>query len=262
MAEHLTHGWEAETPANDSLLRSFIEGTAERGEYLAARTGGRALRHSGVAMADLDSPVMFENAAVLLAPCDLLDKATIVEAIADFYPPDATAVVLSAFPTWDLSGDGFVLMGHPPFMVRPAGANPPPPVEGLEIRAVDSAAEMQVFGRVIAEAYPMPGAERSAMARTDDYDGPLRLFTAYLNGEPVATGGTWRSHGVNDVNFISAKSSTRRRGVGAAVTYASTVAWPDDPAVLIASDDGVGVYEKLGYLTLLRLTLWLRPASP
>jgi hypothetical protein len=51
---------------------------------------------------------------------------------------------------------------------------------------------------------------------------------------------------------------TRRRGVGRAVTYAATFADPAANAVLIASDDGVGVYERMGYIRLLRLTLWVR----
>jgi hypothetical protein len=32
------------------------------------------------------------------------------------------------------------------------------------------------------------------------------------------------------------------------------------PAVLIASDDGQGVYESMGFVRLLRLTMWDRPS--
>ena len=49
------------------------------------------------------------------------------------------------------------------------------------------------------------------------------------------------------------------RGIGAAVTHAATVADPASPAVLIASDAGVGVYRGLGYLPVTRWTLWFRP---
>jgi len=261
MAEHLTHGWEPETPATDSLLRLFLEGTAERGEFLAAATGRSATRRDGVAMANLQSPVWFENTAVLLTPSQYLERDAVVDAIDGFFARDCPVVVFSGFPTWDLTSAGFELMGHPPFMVRNAGARPPSLIEGVEIRPVQSADELAVFARVIAEAYPMPGAENSAMASITELDGPLRLFNAYLNGKPVATGGTWNSHGVNDVGFISALPETRRKGIGAAITYAATVAFPDDPAVLISSDHGHRVYEALGYLTLFRLTLWLRPAA-
>jgi len=39
----------------------------------------------------------------------------------------------------------------------------------------------------------------------------------------------------------------------------ATVARPDLPSVLIASDDGRSVYEALGYLAVARWTLWLAP---
>jgi hypothetical protein len=36
----------------------------------------------------------------------------------------------------------------------------------------------------------------------------------------------------------------------------ATAASPDLPAMLISSDLGRGVYDRLGYLPLLRFTLW------
>ncbi len=51
----------------------------------------------------------------------------------------------------------------------------------------------------------------------------------------------------------------RRRGIGAALTWAATLADPDLPAVLIASDDGAGVYREMGHLPVTRWTLWCRP---
>ena len=34
----------------------------------------------------------------------------------------------------------------------------------------------------------------------------------------------------------------------------------DEPAVLLASDDGRPVYERMGYVAVERWTAWLRPA--
>jgi hypothetical protein len=42
------------------------------------------------------------------------------------------------------------------------------------------------------------------------------------------------------------------------VTWAATVAAPALPAVLLASDPGRPVYERMGYLPLLRATMWTR----
>lgn len=54
----------------------------------------------------------------------------------------------------------------------------------------------------------------------------------------------------------------RGRGAGAAVTWAATLADPEVPAVLVASDDGRPTYERMGYLPLERWTAWLRPIRP
>ena len=261
MAEHLTHGWEPDTPADDSLVRTFLEGTAARGEYFAALVGGRAARVNGVALADVNSPVWFENTAVLMAPCELLDRDATIATILDFYPRERHIVLFSAFATWDLSDAGFELMGHPPFMVRPAGGGPPPWPTAFEARPVETAEDAATFTRILEDAYPMPGARAAAMAQLSEYDGPMRLYNGYLGGEAVATAGAWVGDGLNDVGWISAMPSTRRKGVGAAITYASTVAEPEMPAVLISSDLGNRVYEALGYLTLFRMTLWHRPPT-
>ena len=43
------------------------------------------------------------------------------------------------------------------------------------------------------------------------------------------------------------------------MTWAATLADPAQPAVLIASDAGVGVYRAMGYLPVARWTIWFRP---
>jgi hypothetical protein len=66
---------------------------------------------------------------------------------------------------------------------------------------------------------------------------------------------------VNDVEWVSTRSQHRRWGIGQALTWAATLAAPELPAVLIASDDGQGVYESMGFVRLLRLIMWHRPPT-
>jgi ribosomal protein S18 acetylase RimI-like enzyme len=258
MAEHLTHGWEPELPAGDSLLRRFVLATADRSAQMARLVGGRALRTVALAAADPVSPVLFDNAAVLLQPPEYIDLAAAMRDLVGFYPPERHFVLLSAFPTPDLTQHGLALMGHPPFMFRPAGGTRPEPPAGLTIREVHDAAALADFTTTLVRGYPMPGAARSTVADVRVLDAPIRLFVGYVDGQPVATAGARIGHGVIDVEWVATLPAHRRRGIGAALTWAATLADPSLPAVLIASDDGQPVYEAMGYLRAQRLTMWHR----
>ena len=45
------------------------------------------------------------------------------------------------------------------------------------------------------------------------------------------------------------------------MTWAATLADPERPAVLVASDDGRPTYERMGYVAVARWTAWLRPPT-
>ena len=257
--EHLTHGWEPDLDDGDSLLRRYVMATADRAALIATAAGGRVERTESVALADPDSAVFFDNAAVLLQPPGYVDLRSALEHVLAFYPPERHFVLMSAWPTEDLSPSGLELMGHPPLMFRPAGGAAPPLPAGLSIREVDDGASLAEFIATLVDAYPMPGGERTPIADPSILGGPLRFFTGYVDGVAVATSGARIGPGIVDVEWVSTREAHRRRGFGAAVTWAATLAEPSLPAVLIASDDGQPVYEAMGYVRLLRLTLWHRP---
>lgn len=262
MTEHLTHGWEPDLDPADSLLRRHFLAMARRSCAMAERAGGSAGRWDDVAAADARSPFVFDNIAVLLQPPEYTDLDDVLRRLGGFYPPERHVALLSAWPTRDLTGPqdgGWQLMGHPPVMLRPAGGSAPPLPPGLEIRPVD-AATVDVFLRTLVEAYPMPETPATvdgAPWLADD----LRLFIGYADGEPVGTAGAHLANGIVDVEWVSAYSRFRGRGFGAALTWAATLASPEDPAMLIASDDGQPTYQRMGYLRLLRATMWHRPPT-
>ena len=86
-----------------------------------------------------------------------------------------------------------------------------------------------------------------------------RLWIGFVDGHPVATAAAHAAAGVNDVEMIATLDGSRGRGYGAALTWAATTSDPTLPAILIASDLGRPVYERLGYAALTRWTMWLRP---
>ena len=259
--EHLTHGWEPELDPGDSLLRQYLLASADRNDFIAGVAGGRHERWLDLAVSDPASPVLFDNAAVLLQPPPYIDLADAVRRMLAFYPPHRHFVFLSAWPTPDLADAGLQLMGHPPLMLRPAGGDAPPLPRGLNISPVADQRTLDDFVRTLVEAYPMPDAADSVLADESLLNGPVRLFVGYVGGQPVATSGARLGHGIVDVEWVSTLHSHRGRGIGAALTWAATLASPGDPAMLISSDDGQPVYERMGYLRLTRLTMWHRPPT-
>lgn len=259
MGEHLTTGWEPDLPASDSLLRRYVLTSVDVAAHAAHAAGGRVARWPDLAAVDPRSSVVFDNLAVLLQPLDGSGFADAVTRLLDFYPPERHFVLLSPFPTPDLRERGLELMGHPPLMLRAPGGEAPPLPDGLEIVRVSDAGRLRQFVDAIVEGFPMPDAEQTALATEAFLDGPVRLFLGLVDGVPVATSGARLAHGIVDVEWVSTSPDRRGRGYGTALTWAATLTEPGCPAVLIASDQGRSVYEAMGYLRLLRLTLWHRP---
>jgi hypothetical protein len=258
MSEHLTHGWEPETAADDSLLRAFVLSTAEVSAWIAERTGGHARRWDDVAAADAGSPVLFDNLAVLLAPPAYIDWADAVARVIDHYPPERHFVLLSPWPTPDLSDLGVHLMGHPPFMTRPAGGPAPPLPDGLRVAEATDASTLADAVEVLAEGFGIP-TSGSALAKPAVLGGPVRVWVGYEGDRSVATAAARVSHGVIDVEAVATVPDCRGRGYGEALTWAATTADPALPAALYSSDIGRPVYERMGYQAQFRFTLWHRP---
>lgn len=248
--ELLCTGWEDTTPSADSLMLAGVRAMADRAAGWAQAADGRVRQEPGLVLADAGSPVPFLNLALSCAP---LDVGTARSAAA-FFPADRAFLMVSPHPTPDLRPAGLDLMGHPPFMVRPAGGAAPALPSGVTVAQVRDAATLAVWDRVLAAGYPMPPSPAPPAL----LGGPTRFWLACLDGEPVATALSYVAHGVVEVEAVATLPGHRGRGIGAAVTWAATLADPDLPAVLIASDDGVGGYRRMGYQAVARWTLWFR----
>lgn len=256
--DRLPDGWGDDDPADDTLVRAGVASLADRIAHMA-RANGRPLVDDGRwVAASLADTGMFSTAGILTRLPD--DWSWLAPAMAALAPPGVSRLLLSAFPTPDLRRDGLHLVGHPPFMVRPAGGVAPAPVPGLEVRPVTDAATLEMFERTLIEGYPVPDMDAGnvpTLFPPGYLDGTSHAFLGLVDGVPVGTSASHVAAGVNHVEFIATLPEARGRGIGAALTWAATVARPDLPAVLISSDDGRGVYASLGYLPVTRWTLWL-----
>ena len=259
MAEHLTHGWEPELEVGDSLLRRYVHAVGDRVAFMAEVAGGCVERADDVVLGDAGSPAPYDNGAVLLQPPEICDIDDVVQRLDEAVPASRGFVLLSAWTLPDLRRFGLELMGHPPLMFRPAGGDAPATPPGLDIVEVRTHDERATFARALTEGYPMPGGDDGPFGRDDVLAGPLRLYLGMVDGKPVATAGACVAHGLNDVEWVSTMPDARRQGYGEALTWAATFADRSLPSALIASDLGQAIYERMGYVKLLRMTLWWRP---
>lgn len=258
MSEHLADGWGAADPVDDTLVRAGVLSLADRVVHQARALGRPVLHDDRWVAASLASAGMFSNAGIVVRPPE--EWSWLAPALAALGPPGAPKLVISPFPTPDLRADGLDLVGHPPFMVRPAGPADPIEVAGLEIREVSDDADVAAFERTLIEGYPIDDMDPTAaptLFSTDYVGGPSHAYLGLIDGRPVATAATHVACGVNHVEYVATVPSHRGRGIGAALTLAATRAAPELPAVLISSDPGRRVYEALGYLSIMRWTLWM-----
>jgi len=245
----------------DTIEQATVLATVERVAHVSTAMAQPVTRTDDFVAADTGQPAAMTNWAVLLRP--ILDRDDpLVDEIAGTFPPGRPHTIVGPWPTPDLTHRGLILIGHPPFMLRPPGpATPIADVEGFVVTEAVDGPSLEVVERVLIEGFPLP--ELLPVVPTRAFDarvlgGPTRFFLGWHRDEPVATASVTVAHGVALVEFVATLEGARGKGFGAMVTQAAGLVDPTVPAVLIASDLGRPVYERLGFLPVSRWTLWMR----
>jgi hypothetical protein len=259
----LESGYGPRVAAGDNLCNDFVQESARSFVAFAVARGDRVARIDGlVTMVDAGSPVPFFNRAMLEQPID--DVERLLTELRNFYSGTGSAAPFlldSAWPTPDLRAHGFTLMGHPPLMLRPAhmplSAAPPE----LHIESVDDDRTAFDYEHTLAYGYPAPQIqpvkEVSILTAGARAAPGWQHFVGYVDARPVAAGSAYVDTHLLRVDNIATLESARGHGYGLAITAAAIAVEPSKPATLIASDLGRPVYERLGFVALLRETYWL-----
>jgi hypothetical protein len=259
MAEHLATGWEPDAPVDDNVTRHYLFTWADHMAAVAEAVGGRAERNDAAQFADAGYASPFDNIAILLRPPAEVDLDAVLADADAFLPGERPWLLVSAWPMPAPQGDGWHLIGHPPFMVRPAGGTAPPVPPSLRIAEVHDDAGVADYAAVVRDGFPVdPGALADPRSRVENF----RMFTGYEEDRPVAVAAAYLGDGMADVCWVACMPDARGRGYGEALTWAATLADPTMPAGLCASDLGRPVYERMGYLPVSRFTLWMRGRRP
>jgi ribosomal protein S18 acetylase RimI-like enzyme len=120
---------------------------------------------------------------------------------------------------------------------------------GLEIRRVDSAAQLADFVQIIAGPEDRRFYERAAPALLAP-DSPQWRYVGYLGGQPVATAELTIGGGVAGLYNITTLADYRRQGIGTAITLRPLLdarAQGVRTGVLQAAAQGVGIYTQIGF---------------
>jgi GNAT superfamily N-acetyltransferase len=260
--EELETGAGPATPPGDNLCNDYAQGLAEGFAALAEARGDRIDVDDTAAMGDGGSASLFGNVAVVRRPVDESAWPALAQRMQAFYRgrPGGSFLVFSAWPTPDLRPFDFGRVGHPPLMFRPPAPVTDEPIDDFEIRPVADAASARDWEDALVHGYPEPALqpfEAGCFLPERALAAPgWRHWVGYLSGQPVGTASALVGDHHVDVEFISTLESARGRGIGRALTAAAVLAAPDLPAMLISSDSGRTVYERLGFLPLLRFTMW------
>lgn len=260
--ERLTDGWERGAPATDTLVRRSVLLHAAWPPELAQALGRPWRRTESWAGARIGDRGALTNPVVLLRPPG--EPSKLLAEVEEVIPHPAPYMLLSPWPTSDLSTHGLVLLGHPSLMVRLPGSQAFPVADGIQVREVHDPQGLAVAERVLVEGYPMPELDPLApgdLLAPGILRGPTRVWVGYVEGRPASVAAAHVHPIAVLVEYVATLPWARGRGAGAAVTWAATLANPWVPAILLASDHGRLLYERMGYVPIERWTVWLRPQA-
>ena len=153
---------------------------------------------------------------MLEAPVD--DIEIVLDHIRPFYD-DGTATPFlldSAWPTPNLESIGFAPIGHPPLMVRPAGAAFPAPPPELRIVRVDDDRTAYDYEHTLIYGYPAPQLQpmnEVTLVTPKALDAPgWHHFVGYVGDDPVTAGSAYVGDRLVRVDNIATLDAARGRG--------------------------------------------------
>ncbi len=136
-----------------------------------------------------------------------------------------------------------------------------PAIDGLEIREVATAEELDEWLEVCRISFPFDDATADVWRRVHIPAGfgeerPLRNFVARLDGRPVACSALFTNGHVAGIWNVGTVAEVRGRGIGRAVTLAALRvgrALGYRVAILGSSPLGFPVYTRIGFVEVCRI---------
>ncbi len=150
-----------------------------------------------------------------------------------------------------------------PGMILSPLAGEPPRLPGLSIQAVRDVATLRLYNDTMTAGFGNAWATGEILDGRALIDAPdLTHYLGVLDGRPAGTAMRFTSHRIAGVFNVSTVPEYRRRGIGAALTWAAALDGLAEGCIasaLQASAMGEPLYRRMGYRAALTYHLWLPP---
>ncbi|MCI0440686.1 MAG: GNAT family N-acetyltransferase [Chloroflexi bacterium] len=173
-------------------------------------------------------------------------------------------IVWDSWMELDLTRLGFTVETPDSSYVRPpSGGNVAIPNE-LEIEVVRDEAGLEEFEQASKEGFETPHALRAARWHVPASLGVpgMSYFVGRVEGRAVSVSIAVVGDGVVGVYGVATHPKHRRKGYGAAMTWAAVQVAPGLPAVLNPSQMGAAMYRSMGFREAGRKRDWKRVGKP
>lgn len=265
---------------NTSLRKiAFLARGLAPSPQLRYQREGRHVLQDGVALISCDVHDPTNNVAIVLGPSQVPER--VLAMAAEFFGDrlGGWGVVVEAEAEHPLEAElrrrGWrIAEAEPALVLRPIPAQPPRP-DGFEIRRVLSEAALNDFYTASRAGFAEAEAAAAESAAGEDLtraflpsvacaiDQDQAYFVGYVDGIPVATSGLCRLGDIAEIISVSVVAPFRRRGLGAAITWASVAegaARCCTAAALLATPMGERVYRRMGFQYACRFRTYVPPS--
>lgn len=235
----------------DAVDRSF----ADSFRRLADREHGISARFGNVEVAATGLSIPFFNPIFVLQPLETDDD--LAHAVAAVRQGALPFVVHVREDLGDGSRAAEALQlrqtGRVPGMALSLPISLQPPMADLDLRRVVDETGYADFIRVGGQGFELPIELLEELLPAALFNDPaIRAYVAYVDQEAVATSVGIQLEGVLGIFNVATHPTGRRAGYGTAITW-HAIANADpgtEAAVLQSSEMGLGVYERMGFRTV------------
>lgn len=257
-------GWEASAPPQDTALRQFVLAQTAFQQLSGEALGAEIVETDAFIAVDCGRPASMINFTFVKQPLHGALLESTMDTLNGLYDiPGKTGFVglYSPLPTADFSPWGWILAGHPPVQVRHP-AMPLLEIPAVRLERVSSEADQVLLERIMQDGFEfeeMRGSPPGAHLGSGMYNDPrFAAWIGYVDDIPISAAASLVEAGIVNVVMVATMLSGRRKGGGLAVTQAAARPELGLPGVLFASEEGRPVYERLGFVPIIRGAFWYR----